>query len=120
MGVVYMCIMITCNKSSYASVIYIFETGKMLRIRLNCHLHSLNTADNTKPFGAHFLQARHSMKNLQFSILMCNLSNTDKRKMFELNYNTIDKFINIMHAYIYSIFIISYTYIYNSLYIIFT
>ena len=76
--------MITCNKPSCKSVIYIGETGQMLRRRINDNRHSINTSDDTKPVGAHFSQIGHTMNNLQLNISMGKLNNADKRKMFEL------------------------------------
>ena len=101
MGVVYM---ITCNKPSCASVVYIGETGQMLRRRMNGHRHSINASDNTKPVGAHFSQIGHTMNNLQLNILLGNLNNTDKRKMFELKlikkFNAINDGLNIDSSYL--------------------
>ena len=101
MGVVYM---ITCNKPSCASVVYIGETGQMLRRRMNGHRHPINESENTKPVGAHFSQIGHTMNNLQLNILMGNLNNTDKRKMFELKlikkFNAINDRLNIDSSYL--------------------
>ena len=76
----------------------------MLRRRMNGHRHSINTSDNTKPVGAHFSQIGHTMNNLQLTILMGNLNNTDKRKMFELKlikkFNAINDGLNIDSSYL--------------------
>ena len=85
-------------------VIYISVTVQMLRRRMNGHRHSINTFDNTKQVGAHFLQIVHTMDNLQFSILTSNHNNTNMRIMFELkiekNINAINNGLNIRSLYL--------------------
>ena len=72
----------TCN----TFVIYMVETGEMLRRCMNGLKHSVNTSDNTEPVCAYFLQIGKHLDNLQVSITIDNLNNTDLKKMFELKF----------------------------------
>ena len=68
------------------------------------YLYTTDTFDNTKRVGTNFSQIKHAMENLLLSVLMGNINNTDKRKIFELKfinrYNAINNGLNKNSSYL--------------------
>ena len=78
--------LIECDKDKW-SQIYIGETGRILKFRLDEHRGYINTQDESQATGLHFNLPGHSLANLKVSILeQVKINNEQYRKERESFY----------------------------------